>query len=709
MITRREVDLSPVLKSFRQSAENSPRPSVPVRAAVPGSSFQAVRGSSSNLDILLPVAVVILPDPKEALQHLQTRVRKTKELGMHIPRIWNGNTYSKLASVNPAYAKITELNPYGNVDGKSQVVLANTDRGFSPLSSTCLASSGILQKLWALGMQLEFLHFDIGQKDVALDLDSNVVGVYSNATRFLLSWANEKEGLLKSAWIMITPPEGKEELMSRVTGFDCFLDSTILVALYSECQAKIESPYRVGPRGGLIVENLGSWDPSKGYFSPYSGINKYDRRWDYKGYPVRGIGVNIFKHFLEYLDNGEISGYFGSLVTLLRDTHNFTLTYRTLAGYAYGTVIDAKLNKWNGLVGELQNKRADVTICELAYLKERVQVVDYTQPVAIASYNMFASSPEDLKQKVLAYVLPMETNLYLSILFTAVIAVVTMVLFERLYNYFLPNQMEEEPMDLGLAFLYIASTFFQQGCLTKPTMTPTRIVFLFCLFLALVVYTSYSAKLTSQLAVEKPTPLPFSNLNELSYQTDWNAGNNEKDFFQVTSSQVCANATTEYCRILYRLWTNIISKRPENLATNYTNGLMKVLKGRYVFIGVDVSTQYFLSQMPTKDACRIKMLPGRYLPIGLGLGLQFNSPFRGSFDHTIQKLREDGVLNRLSGRFLRQNPKCNKDTVVVTEAEDVTTLFIVLLSGAGLSITILLCEIWAYRLSNQRLSAVEKF
>ena len=53
---------------------------------------------------------------------------------------------------------------------------------------------------------------------------------------------------------------------------------------------------------------------------------------------------------------------------------------------------------------------------------------------------------------------------------------------------------------------------------------------------------------------------------------------------------------------------------------------------KYVFIGVDVTTEYYIRQMEPEEACVISGLPGMYLKGGIAIGMQHKSPFRNLFD-----------------------------------------------------------------------------
>ncbi|XP_047738019.1 uncharacterized protein LOC125178403 [Hyalella azteca] len=147
------------------------------------------------------------------------------------------------------------------------------------------------------------------------------------------------------------------------------------------------------------------------------------------------------------------------------------------------------------------------------------------------------------------------------------------------------------------------------------------------------------------------------------------------------------------CQIFHDVWINNIAKDSSNLAANYTDGLHKALQGQYVFIGVGVTTQYFLRQLPASQACKIKALPGTYLQVGIAIGLQHRSPFQPSFDLSLQKFRELGLLHKLAKKWLAKEMFCEDDSLVVIDIIDVSSLFVLLLLGIGLSIVIFAVEI----------------
>nr|XP_027224158.1 glutamate receptor-like [Penaeus vannamei] len=142
------------------------------------------------------------------------------------------------------------------------------------------------------------------------------------------------------------------------------------------------------------------------------------------------------------------------------------------------------------MVGELQNRRADLTVSELSVTKERNDVITYTQPIYIVSRKLFVATQEDFQKKLLAYTSPMEMVLYWAILVTMMGLAVFLVFVERLRKYLLPHEELGGLGSLGTATWCMVSALLQQGCDTCPTSMTARMVFWLGFFVSVIVYTS---------------------------------------------------------------------------------------------------------------------------------------------------------------------------------------------------------------------------
>ncbi|KAG7155398.1 Glutamate receptor-like 62 [Homarus americanus] len=496
----------------------------------------------------------------------------------------------------------------------------------------CVLKSDLLPRLWAAGVLVA-----TQSKDHYHPLDHlttlNYVFFYSNNTWELLDQVSAGGKLDTSHWLVLLEKEDLARLHSHAHHLNLFIDSTFLLAAFSDCHAQIESLYRVGPKSGVLVEEMGEWSTAGGYVGAY-GVNKYDRRMDFQGYPIQGIGVDVFGFFTTYLPGGEL------------------LSYRKLEGYDYGKLVPGSKSEWTGMVGELQSGRADLTVSELSITQERSEVITYTQPVYIISRKLYVSTPEDFQKKLLAYATPMDTALYLCVFASVGVLSLALYFIERLRLRLI--SCKDVSMSLTVAVWSMLSALLQQGCDTCPSSVAARAIFWLGFVASLIVYTSYSATLVSHLAVERPAALPFSDLRQLSYQTDWDAGVNNNDLFQVTASQTCVGSPTDECRILRDVWNRVVMRSPGNIVNSYSEGLQKVLEG--------------------------------------------------------EKIREMGLMNRLALTWLSAERSCSLETTVTAKLSDVATLFILLLLGVAASLIVLAGELMVSQVKekNYRRHKVER-
>ncbi|KAK4321415.1 hypothetical protein Pmani_007770 [Petrolisthes manimaculis] len=545
-----------------------------------------------------------------------------------------------------------------------------------------------MRRMW--GANIYITHFHQHHHHFSFTSHGYVL-IYNNATSSFLHQASEAGVLGEAEWLLLLLEEGSQEaLEAQVSTLDAFIDSELMFVTQHNCSAHIKSVYRVGPKQREArVEVVGTWS-KEGGFTP-SPLAKLDRRKDFKGYPMTGVGVKVFDFFTTYLSSGGVSGFVGDIVTTLQRTHNFTMRYEVLEGYAYGKLESGSNTRWTGMVGALQEGRADLTVSELSIIQERSEVISYTQPLYIVSRRLFVATHVDFSKKLLAYASPMDTLLYITIFGNMVGLAFILYFIERLSLHFIPIKKEADSW--SLVSWYMTSAFLQQGCSTCPSYMASRIIFWVGFIVSLIVFTSYSATLVSHLAVERPATLPFSTLQQLSRQTGWDAGVNNNDLFQVTATQTCAGSVSEECRVLQEVWNRIIMRSPDNIVDSYRQGIQKVLKEKYVFIGVDVTTNYYIRELSPEDGCRVKELPGRYLTGGVAIGLQQKSPFRSIFDSSIQRMREAGLMSKLIKEWLSADRSCTLDTEISASITDVAIIFFLLMGGATVSCILLTAEI----------------
>jgi hypothetical protein len=67
-------------------------------------------------------------------------------------------------------------------------------------------------------------------------------------------------------------------------------------------------------------------------------------------------------------------------------TNNSVCSYSVmyLPGYSYGNTPTDNTSSWTGIIGVFQRQEADISICEISVMTERLQVMDFTLPLHTA-------------------------------------------------------------------------------------------------------------------------------------------------------------------------------------------------------------------------------------------------------------------------------------------------------------------------------------
>lgn len=77
--------------------------------------------------------------------------------------------------------------------------------------------------------------------------------------------------------------------------------------------------------------------------------------------------------------NDQFEGYNIDLIAAISEILGFNYTIRLVEDGAYGSK-DSKTGEWNGMIGELLNRKADLAVADLTITYEREQGVDFTTP-----------------------------------------------------------------------------------------------------------------------------------------------------------------------------------------------------------------------------------------------------------------------------------------------------------------------------------------
>ncbi len=146
------------------------------------------------------------------------------------------------------------------------------------------------------------------------------------------------------------------------------MDSNWIVPSRNDGSVRLREHYRI--KGRLYSKDLGIWFPSRGLVVP--APSTWERRGDMTGTTV-WVALKPLIFLASVSQKGEIDGLMPDILRAWRDACNFTLDWWLPGTPEYGSPLPN--GSWNGIIGIVQRREADVGAAPLVLSYERAQVM----------------------------------------------------------------------------------------------------------------------------------------------------------------------------------------------------------------------------------------------------------------------------------------------------------------------------------------------
>ncbi|CAM1297289.1 Uncharacterised protein g1764 [Pycnogonum litorale] len=388
-------------------------------------------------------------------------------------------------------------------------------------------------------------------------------------------------------------------------------------------------------------------------------------------------------------------GYLANILHLLQDIYNFTYTISESPDKAYGVWNNGK---WNGVIGELVTKRADIALVTLDYQGHRAAAVDYlSTPVLYHSAKMifrkpaYSSTDFYLHPWRTMYIKPFEATVWMFMLFTTVLCALVLTLIELSYettgsgpaNTLKPYNTFTNPFD---NLMYMYQTIVQQGWDVTPDRIPSRVVVISFTIYSIMMYAGYAGVLVSHFVVSGP-PKPFESLSDLASNSLYKIGTVDNtshvSFFR--------DSRSKFGR---QIWNRMKSDE-QNLVSTTQELLNRIMTTNFVGIEHDEDIDYLTSTNCSFVGLSDDMLP-RHIPSTIAL--RKNSPYTEALSNRLRILSETGILKRTLDNFLvsdicaqKTNDDKNRERASV-KFEDVVVPCLIMVSGLSISMVMTMVE-----------------
>ncbi|XP_064153353.1 glutamate receptor ionotropic, delta-2 isoform X2 [Anguilla rostrata] len=462
-----------------------------------------------------------------------------------------------------------------------------------------------------------------------------------------------------------------------------------------------------GEDRGRGVRTLGTWDPVHGLNGTLT-----DRKLEnnMRGVVLRVVTV-LEEPFVMVSENvlGKPKKYQGFSIDVLDALSNYL-------GFKYEIYIapDHKYGSqqadgvWNGLMGELVFKRADVGLSALTITPEREGVVDFTTRYLDYSVGVLLRKAERTVD-MFACLAPFDLSLWACIAGTVLLVGLLVYLLNWLNPPRLPmGSVSSTTLYNSMWFVY--GSFVQQGGEVPYTTLATRMMMGVWWLFALIVISSYTANLAAFLTITR-IESSIQSLQDLSKQTDLPYGT---VLDSAVYDQVRSKAMNPFERDpMYSQMWRMINRTggADNNVEESKEGIRKVKYGRFAFVWDSAVLEYVAIN---DEDCSFYTVGNNAADRGYGIAMQHGSPYRDIFSQRILELQQNGDMDILKLKWWPRDGPCDLYSTVQTQprgsALDIHSfagVFCVLAAGVVLSCLIAMVETWWTRRKGSRVPSKE--
>ncbi|XP_033114938.1 glutamate receptor ionotropic, NMDA 1-like isoform X2 [Anneissia japonica] len=365
-----------------------------------------------------------------------------------------------------------------------------------------------------------------------------------------------------------------------------------------------------------------------------------------KPHPTNGC---VDEHYLVCTDGktGEImccKGFCIDLLANLSNFLNFTFDLHIVADGHYGDLVrvtNSTERRWNGMIGELLDGKADIIMAPLTINKERVKHIDFSKPFKYQGLTILVKKDVPTN-KLVSFLRPFETELWILMFLAIHVVAFFLFILDRLSPFSRMHTgkfgREQDALNLSRALWFSWGVLFNSGIGEgTPRSLSARVVGMVWAFFSMIMLASYTANLAAFLVLDKPEG-KISGINDARMR---NPSNTFK-FATVKGSSVDA-----YFRRQVELSTMYTFME----TFNYVNADAAVEAVREGELDAFIWDSAMLDYQTSRD-CNLVTVGELFGKSGFGIGLPKESLWTQEVSLAILHFQEGGVMERLESEWI---------------------------------------------------------
>ncbi|KAH8040801.1 hypothetical protein HPB51_012971 [Rhipicephalus microplus] len=336
----------------------------------------------------------------------------------------------------------------------------------------------------------------------------------------------EEEALAYDAALVVSDTLTRLSRERPEVGIELFQDATS--GQSSQCYSSPLVPYK---HGQAIIELL-----KKTSVNGTTGQIMFDEQGQRVGYTVDVMELTARQKmqkeppFLMYKNANDTSneednleGYCKDLIAKLMRAMGREYSIHLVKDNKYGTRDKSAQSGWNGMIGEILRKEADIAVAPLTITAERSRAVYFSEPFMKSGLAVLARRPEAESLSVFSlfsFLRPLSWEVWLCLLSAYVAVAVLLFVINRL-NLAVATPPKEPPgscSHLYNSLWYALGAFMSEECNNcRPKSVGSRLISFGWWFFVLVMLSMYTAQLWVNQPFKAPSP-PVKDLKELAMQ-----------------------------------------------------------------------------------------------------------------------------------------------------------------------------------------------
>ncbi|XP_011336838.1 glutamate receptor 1 isoform X2 [Ooceraea biroi] len=417
--------------------------------------------------------------------------------------------------------------------------------------------------------------------------------------------------------------------------------------------------------------------------------------------------------------NDSYEGYCKDLADLIAKKLGISYELRIVKDGKYGTENPDVPGGWDGMVGELIRKEADIAIAPMTITSERERVIDFSKPFMSLGISIMIKKPIKQKPGVFSFLNPLSKEIWVCIIFCYMAVSIVLFIVSRFSPYewrvltisgstdsaisgrndpslphphtpqgspHIPTSSMANDFSIVNSLWFALAALMQQGCDIWPRSISGRIASSVWWFFTLILISSYTANLAAFLTVERMIT-PINSAEDLAAQTEVQYGTlahgSTWDFFR--KSQIS----------LYSKMWEFMNSRKHVFVKSYEEGIRRVRtsKGKYALL-IESPTNDYVNEREPCDTMKV----GRNLDAkGFGIATPLGSLLKDPINLAVLSLKENGELAKLVERWWYERTECRHGEKQDTTRNELSLsnlagIFYILIGGLLLALAVALLE-----------------